>query len=110
MTGSIRNFENKNFTPKSRIFVSLKVKLPDMTDWHTNRIRRTDFHENTAILTTGLTIEAIRIVTIVTVQSLPKISREAGRVLRHFHQPSRRTIRPLWVRIPESGRISGRRL
>ena len=34
MTGSIRNFENKNFTPKSRIFVSLKVKLPDMTDWH----------------------------------------------------------------------------
>ena len=35
MTGSIRNFENKNFTRKSRIFVSLKVKLPDMTDWHT---------------------------------------------------------------------------
>ena len=34
MTGSIRNFKNKNFTPKSRIFVSLKVKLPDMTDWH----------------------------------------------------------------------------
>ena len=34
MTGSIRNFENKNFTPKSRIFVSLKVKIPDMTDWH----------------------------------------------------------------------------
>ena len=35
MTGSIRNFENKNFTPKLRIFVSLKVKPPDMTDWHT---------------------------------------------------------------------------
>ena len=34
MTGSIRNFENQNFTPKSRILVSLKVKLPDMTDWH----------------------------------------------------------------------------
>ena len=33
MTGSIRNFENKNFTPTLRIFVSLKVKLPDMTDW-----------------------------------------------------------------------------
>ena len=36
MTGSIRNFENKNFTRKSRIFMSLKVKLPDMTDWHIN--------------------------------------------------------------------------
>ena len=34
MTGSIRNFENQNFTPKLHIFVSLKVKLPDMTDWH----------------------------------------------------------------------------
>ena len=34
MTGSIRNFENLNFTPKSRIFVSLKVKLPNMTDCH----------------------------------------------------------------------------
>ena len=37
-TGSIRNFENKNFTPKSRIFVSLKVKLHDMTDWHKERV------------------------------------------------------------------------
>ena len=34
MTGSIRNFERKNFTPKLRILVSLKVKLPDMTDRH----------------------------------------------------------------------------
>ena len=34
MTGSIRIFEKLNFTPKSRIFVSLKFKLPDMTDWH----------------------------------------------------------------------------
>ena len=34
MTGSIRIFEKKKFTPKSRIFVSLKVKLLDMTDWH----------------------------------------------------------------------------
>ena len=33
MTGSIF-FEKKNFTPKSRIFVSLKVKLLDMTDWY----------------------------------------------------------------------------
>ena len=34
MTGSIRIFEKQNFTPKSRIFVSLKVKLLNMTDWH----------------------------------------------------------------------------
>ena len=34
MTGSIRNFEKQNFTAKSRVFVSLKVKLPVMTDWH----------------------------------------------------------------------------
>ena len=34
MTGSIRIVEKQNFTPKSRIFVSLKVKLLDMTDWH----------------------------------------------------------------------------
>ena len=29
-------------------------------------------------------------------------------VLGQFHQPSRRTIRPLFVLIPESGRVSGR--
>ena len=35
MTGSIRNFEKLNFTPKlSVFFASLKVKLPNMTDWH----------------------------------------------------------------------------
>ena len=33
MNGLIRNFEKLNFTPKSSIFVSLKVKLPNMTDW-----------------------------------------------------------------------------
>ena len=49
-----------------------------------------------------------RIVTIVTVQSLPKLSRETGRVLGTFHQPSGRTIRSLFVRIAESGRVSGR--
>ena len=34
MTGSIRIFEKENSIPKPRIFVFLKVKLPDMTDWH----------------------------------------------------------------------------
>ena len=35
MTGSIRNFEEKkNFSPKSRLNVQLKVKLPNLTDWH----------------------------------------------------------------------------
>ena len=34
MTGSIRNFEKLNFTPKLSAFASLKVKLPNMTDWH----------------------------------------------------------------------------
>ena len=34
MTGSIRVFEKYNFTAKSCIFLSLKVKLLDMTDWH----------------------------------------------------------------------------
>ena len=35
MTGSIRIFEKLNFTPKlSVFFASLKVKLPNMTDWH----------------------------------------------------------------------------
>ena len=34
MTASIRIFEKPNFIPKPRIFVFLKVKLPDMTDWH----------------------------------------------------------------------------
>ena len=47
-----------------------------------------------------------RIVTNVTVQSLLKIYRETGRVLGRLCQPSGRTIRPLFVRIPESGRVS----
>ena len=34
MTGSIRIFENSNFTPKLSVLVFLKVKLPNMTDWH----------------------------------------------------------------------------
>ena len=34
ITGSIRIFEKKNSIPKPPIFVFLKVKLPDMTDWH----------------------------------------------------------------------------
>ena len=34
MTGSIRIFEKLNFTPKLSVLVSLKVKLPNMTDWH----------------------------------------------------------------------------
>ena len=32
MTGSIRIFEKLNFTPKLSVLVSLKVKLPNMTD------------------------------------------------------------------------------
>ena len=36
MIGSIRIFEKKNFIPKPRIFVLLKVKIPDLTDWHSN--------------------------------------------------------------------------
>ena len=35
MTGSIRIFEKSNFTPKLSVLVFLKVKLPNMTDWHT---------------------------------------------------------------------------
>ena len=34
MTGPIRIFEKLNFTPKLSVLVSLKVKLPNMTDWH----------------------------------------------------------------------------
>ena len=34
MTGSIRIFEKFNFTPKSSTLAFLKVKLPNMTDWH----------------------------------------------------------------------------
>ena len=34
MTGSIRNFEKSNFTSKLSALVFLKVKLPNMTDWH----------------------------------------------------------------------------
>ena len=34
MTGSIRILEKQKFIPKPRIFVLLKVKLPDMTDLH----------------------------------------------------------------------------
>ena len=34
MTGSIRIFEKSNFTPKLSVLVFLKVKLPNMTDWH----------------------------------------------------------------------------
>ena len=34
MTGSIRIFEKLSFTPKLSGLVSLKVKLPNMTDWH----------------------------------------------------------------------------
>ena len=34
MTGSIRNFEKLNFTPKLSALAFLKVKLPNMTDWH----------------------------------------------------------------------------
>ena len=34
MTGSIRIFEKSNFTSKLSALVFLKVKLPNMTDWH----------------------------------------------------------------------------
>ena len=34
MTGSIRIFEKSDFTPKLSVLVFLKVKLPNMTDWH----------------------------------------------------------------------------
>ena len=34
MTGSIRIFEKSNFTPKLSALVFLKVKPPNMTDWH----------------------------------------------------------------------------
>ena len=34
MTGSIRIFEKLNFTPKLSALAILKVKLPNMTDWH----------------------------------------------------------------------------
>ena len=34
MTGSIRIFEKLNFTPKLSALAFLKVKLPNMTDWH----------------------------------------------------------------------------
>ena len=36
MTSSIRIFEKSNFTPKLSFLVFLKVKLPNMTDWHNN--------------------------------------------------------------------------
>ena len=48
-----------------------------------------------------------RVVTVVTVQSLLKIFRE---ILGRIWQPSGRTTRPLFVRIPESGRVLGREL
>ena len=35
MTGSIRIFEKLNFTPKLSALAFLKVKLPNMIDWHT---------------------------------------------------------------------------
>ena len=38
MTGSIRIFEKSNFTPKLSVLVFLKVKLPDMTDWHITEV------------------------------------------------------------------------
>ena len=38
MTGSIRIFEKLNFTPKLSALAFLKVKLPNMTDWHTSLI------------------------------------------------------------------------
>ena len=34
MTGSIRIFEKLNFTPKLSALAFLKVKFPNMTDWH----------------------------------------------------------------------------
>ena len=34
MTGSIRIFEKSNFTPKLSVLVFLKIKLPNMIDWH----------------------------------------------------------------------------
>ena len=34
MTGSIRIFEKSNFTPKLSVLAFLKVKLPNITDWH----------------------------------------------------------------------------
>ena len=51
-----------------------------------------------------------RVVTVVTVQSLLKIFRETGKVLGRIWQPAGRTTRPLFVRIPESGRVLGREL
>ena len=38
MTGSIRIFEKLNFTPKLSALAFLKVKLPNMTDWHTAQV------------------------------------------------------------------------
>ena len=34
MTGLTRNFEKLLFSPKSRLNVQLKFKLPNTTDWH----------------------------------------------------------------------------
>ena len=42
MTGSIRIFEKLNFTPKLSALAFLKVKLPNMTDWHI-KIKKTSF-------------------------------------------------------------------
>ena len=43
MTGSIRIFEKSNFTPKLSVLVFLKVKLPNMTDWHTDCVKGVAF-------------------------------------------------------------------
>ena len=51
-----------------------------------------------------------RVVTIVQLQLLQSNSRELGRVLGRRDQPSGKKTRPLFVRIPESGRVSGREL
>ena len=56
MTGSIRIFEKSNFTPKLSVLVFLKVKLPNMTDWHIGKAERQD---NVLLNSINFTIDEI---------------------------------------------------
>ena len=49
MTGSIRIFEKSNFTPKLSVLVFLKVKLPNMTNWHKKLLTNSPWNERQAV-------------------------------------------------------------
>ena len=90
MTGSNRIFEKSNFTPKLSVLVFLKVKLPNMTDWHKQQIAGIA----ETVLGCNYCVATI-------------VARPLRTTVKGGEPAFRKEIRALFPRIQESGRVSG---